>query len=82
MPGELTEVNDFSLITHKRQVIVQNTYFNEKFGRSDFENIDDNRKMGAAVAYILKYIEKSGEHIVYSRSFRNISSRIYSPMTL
>ena len=67
MPGELIEVNDFSLITHKRQTTIQNTYFNEKFGRSDFEKIDDNRKMGAAVAYILKYIEKSGERIVYSR---------------
>ena len=67
MPGELTEVNDFSLITHTRQTTIQNTYFNEKFGRSDFEKIDDNRKMGAAVAYILKYIEKSGERIVYSR---------------
>ena len=29
--------------------------------------IEDNRKMGASVAYILKYIEKSGERIVYSR---------------
>ena len=67
MPGELQEVNDFSLITHKRQTTVQNTYFNERFGRSDFEKIDDNRKMGAAVAYILKYIEKTGERIVYSR---------------
>ena len=46
MPGELQEVNDFSLITHKRQTTIQNTYFNEKFGRSDFEKIDDNRKMG------------------------------------
>ena len=67
MSGELQEVNDFSLITHQRQTTIQNTYFNERFGRSDFEKIDDNRKMGAAVAYILKYIEKSGERIVYSR---------------
>lgn len=67
MPGELQEVNDFSLITHKRQTTIQNTYFNEKFRRCDFEKIDDNRKMVAAVAYILKYIEKSGERIVYSR---------------
>lgn len=37
MPGELQEVNDFSLITHKRQTTIQNTYFNERFGRSDFE---------------------------------------------
>ena len=67
MPGELIEVNDFNIITYQRQITIQNTYFNEKFGRSDFEKIDDNRKMGAAVAYILKYIEKSGERIVYSR---------------
>ena len=67
MPGELIEVNDFNLITYQRQITIQNTYFNEKFGRSDFEKIDDNRKMGAAVVYILKYIEKSEERIVYSR---------------
>lgn len=70
MAGELQEVNDFSLISHKRQVTVQK-YFNEKFGRSDFEKIEDNRKTGAAVAYIMKYMEKSGERIVYSRGLSN-----------
>lgn len=67
MVGELKNVNDYSLKTRRRQTTVQNTYFNEKFGRSDFEKIKDNRTMSEAVAYILKYIEKSGERIVYSR---------------
>ena len=67
LPGEMIEVNDYSLKTHKRQITIQNTYFNEKFGRSDFEKIDDERKMGDAIAYLLKYIEKTGEKIVYSK---------------
>ncbi len=46
---------------------MQSTYFNEEFGRSDFESIDDYRRMGAAMAYLIKYIEKSGEKIVYSK---------------
>ena len=31
------------------------------------EKIDDVGKMGDALAYIMKYIEKSGERIVYSK---------------
>jgi len=67
MPGILFEKNDYNLNTHKRQITVQNSYFNEKFGRSDFESIDDRNSLGDAVAYILKYIEKTGEKIVYSK---------------
>ena len=46
---------------------IQNTYFNEHFGRCDIEPINDRTEMGSAMAYIMKYIEKSGEKIVYSR---------------
>ena len=46
---------------------IQNTYFNERFGRCDIEPINDRTEMGSAMAYIMKYIEKSGEKIVYSR---------------
>ena len=67
MPGELREVNDYSFKTHKRQITNQNTYFNERFGRSDFEAIEDKGRMGEALAYLMKYIEKTGERIVYSR---------------
>ena len=46
---------------------MQNSYFNERFGRSDFEKIVDNVRIGDALVYIMKYIEKSGEKIVYSK---------------
>ena len=45
---------------------MQNTYFNERFGRSDFQMLDPETT-AAAVRYILKYLEKSGERIVFSK---------------
>lgn len=67
MPGLLFEKSDFNFKSHRRQITVQNTYFNENFGRSDFEKIEDKDRLGDAMAYIMKYLEKSGEKIVYSR---------------
>ena len=68
MPGELIEVNDFNMKTHRCKKTIQNTFFNEKFGRSDFEKIIKKpRAYLSAVEYILKYISKTGERIVYSR---------------
>ena len=67
MPGLMIEVNDYSLSSHRRQITHQNTYFNERFGRSDFEAIDDKKTLGRSVAYIMKYLEKTGEKIVYSK---------------
>ena len=66
MPGELVEVNDYSFSSKKRQITMQNTYFNTYFGRSDFEEIDEHLT-AQALQYMLKYIEKTGERIVYSR---------------
>ncbi len=67
MVGELEEHNDFSFATHSRQITLQNTYFNKRFGRSDFSLIDNRDMLGNATAYLMKYIEKSGERIVYSK---------------
>ena len=67
MPGKFIEVEDYNFNTHRRQVTNQSIYFNERFGRSDFEPINDPRRMGDAMAYLMKYIEKSGEKIVYSK---------------
>lgn len=67
MTGELKEVTDYSLNTHRRQTTLQNIYFNERFGRSDFAPIADRTLLGNATAYLMKYIEKSGEKLVYSR---------------
>lgn len=68
MPGEMIEKRDYNLNTHRMQTTIQNTYFNERFGRSDFESVVRVPMMyDRAVGYILKYIEKTGEKLVYSR---------------
>jgi len=67
MPPMMIEVNDYNFNTHRRQITHQNTYFNDRFGRSDFETIKDKSTLGSAVAYIMKYLEKTGEKIVYSK---------------
>lgn len=67
MPGNISEVNSYSFADRSRQITLQNSYFLKEFGRNDFEDITDNRRVGDAIAYITKYMEKSGEKIVYSR---------------
>ncbi len=66
MPKLLVEMEDFSFKTKRRQKTMQNLYFTERFGRNDFELLDDYSK-NDALGYIVKYLEKSGEKIVYSR---------------
>ena len=67
MIGKIERHGDYSVRLKRVQTTYQNSYFNEKFGRSDFESIDDKSKLGEAMAYLMKYIEKSGERIVYSK---------------
>ena len=68
MPGKMIDVNDYNFKSKRRRVTHQSIYFNESFGRSDFEEIVDSGVLGEAMAYIMKYIEKSGERIVYSKN--------------
>ena len=70
MVGELKEVTDYSFNTHKRQTTLQNTYFNKRFGRSDFKPIENQNRYAISLAtqYLMKYMEKSGERIVYSKN--------------
>ena len=67
MIGKVKRYDDYSVRLKRVQTTYQNSYFNEKFGRSDFELIDDKSKLGDAMAYLMKYIEKTGERIVYSK---------------
>ena len=67
MPGILFQQRDYSLKNNRMQETTQNTYFNQRFGRSDFEKIEDEACLGDAMNYLMKYIEKTGEKIVYSR---------------
>lgn len=66
MVGEIKSVRDYNLNTHKMQETYQNSYFNDRFGRSDFDELNKH-KMGEAMQYLIKYIEKTEEKIVYSK---------------
>lgn len=67
LPGKMEELNSYSFATHKRQITNQNSYFAREFGRNDFRVIEGNGDIYSVIAYLMKYIEKSGEKIVYSR---------------
>ena len=67
IPGMFIQVEDYNFNTRKRQITNQSIYFNERFGRSDFEEIDNREGKNDALMYLTKYIEKSGEKIVYSK---------------
>lgn len=67
MPECCEEKTDYNFHSHKRVTINQNLYFLRRFGRNDFEPIDDRSRLGEALAYLMKYLEKSGEKIVYSK---------------
>lgn len=64
MIGTLTEITDYSTKKHRKQTTFSNTHFLERFGRNDFKEIC-SRDLAHSVKYLLKYIEKSGERIVY-----------------
>lgn len=63
--GELIEVKDYSTKQHKVQTTLQNTHFQKHFGRNDFEEIRTKSDITQSVRYLLKYIEKSNERLVY-----------------
>lgn len=64
MIGTLEQANDYSTKSHRKQVTYQNTHFLKYFGRNDFKEISAI-EIPQAVRYLLKYIEKSGEKLVY-----------------
>ncbi len=64
MIGTLEQANDYSTKSHRKQITYQNTHFLKYFGRNDFKEISAI-EIPQAVRYLLKYIEKSGEKLVY-----------------
>ncbi len=64
MIGTLEQVNDYSTKSHRKQITYQNTHFLKYFGRNDFKEISAI-EIPQVVRYLLKYIEKSGEKLVY-----------------
>ena len=64
---DLVPIEDYNLNTHKRQITYQNTDFNSRFGRSDFVAINSKLDLGEVMRYIIKYLEKTGGKLVYSK---------------
>lgn len=68
MIGKIEEARDYSTKQHKMQITHINDFFARQFGRNDFSALCEMElKNGTSIAYLLKYIEKSGDRIVYSR---------------
>ena len=67
MSGEFEEVIGYDFKRKERRITKQNTFFADRFGRNEFEELDRGPLFGHALAYIIKYMEKTNEKIVYSR---------------
>ena len=65
MDGENIEEKYFDTTTRKMRSAYVNTYFKDKIGRCDFEPIFAPMELGNCIGYLIKYIEKSNERIVY-----------------
>ena len=70
MLGELEEHEDYSTKRRRREKSIQNSYFNERFGRSDFSAITNKQQVADSIKYMLKYITKNDEKIIYSRGMK------------
>lgn len=64
---DLIETKDYSTKTHQMQITHQNIFFLERFGRNDFKPIENNIGINEAIMYMLKYIRKTGEKVIYSK---------------
>ena len=61
------ERKDYSFAKHDMVITHSFTEIDRLFGRGDFEEIIHETYIGNALAYIMKYLEKTGERIVYSK---------------
>lgn len=68
MTGEFEKITDYNKKTSRQKTFIQNTFFAEKFGRNEFDEICGISLLyGKAIAYIIKYMEKQNVKAVYSR---------------
>lgn len=69
IPGDFIKKRIWSSKVKRMRSVLENVYLRERFGVNDFSSIDyeDGEEYNDCISYLLKYIEKSGERIVYSR---------------
>ena len=65
MVGEIVETKDYNTNDHHMQTVHQNTYFLERYGRNDFQPLGSPEEVQHSLGYLMKYIEKSGERLIY-----------------
>ena len=66
--GELVKKREYSTKRGERRTRYGNTFFDEYFGTSDFQEVNPILlKRGGPSRYLVKYIIKSGEKALYSR---------------
>lgn len=69
MIGSLKSVKRYSTKRHQWDEHLENSFFNGRFGISTFDPISrKDVKSGAVVNYVIKYLLKSGERVIYSRA--------------
>ena len=67
LPGELLTQSGYNFARARREESLYCTYFKERFGRNEFAPIGTYGDVTKELLYMVKYIDKSGERIVYSR---------------
>lgn len=69
IPGTFIKKRVWSSKVKKMKIVFENDYIKKRFGVNDFSPIDyeDGEEYMSCINYLLKYIEKSGEKILYSR---------------
>lgn len=67
LEGKLEEKREYDFKSRDMKITNSHNFFEKKFGRNDFKEIPNVRLTGEALAYLMKYLEKTGEKVVYSR---------------
>lgn len=68
MIGEIFERKEYSKREGKMKITHPNDFFERKFGKSDFEELNEMEiRNGNAINYLLKYLRKTDERVIYSR---------------
>ena len=68
MVGEIVEKKEYSTKRGELRIRDGNTFFDENFGISDFQELNPVLlKRGGTIRYLVKYLTKTGEKAVYSR---------------
>lgn len=72
MVGELIPSKRYSYKRHKMEYYTDNSYFQDRFGMSDWIAVTkENLISGNLVSYLVKYVIKSGRKLFYSRGIAN-----------